>query len=289
MIELALADEVWLADVAAARGEPDALHIWWMGQSGFLVQWAGRHLLLDPYLSDSLTRKYAGTDKPHVRMTRRVVAPERLGFVDVISSSHNHTDHLDAETVGPILAANSGVQIVAPEANRAFVAERLGVAPDVLIGMDVGKSATIAGFTFHGVPAAHEQLEIDEQGRYKFLGYVIEVGPWTLYHSGDTVLYAGMAERLKTWRVDVAMLPINGRAAERRVAGNLNGVEAAQLAWEIGAGVAIPCHYEMFEFNTASPDAFVAECARLGQAAKVLRAGERATFEGEEKRRLRSL
>ena len=30
----------------------------------------GRHLLLDPYLSDSLTKKYAATDKPHVRMTR---------------------------------------------------------------------------------------------------------------------------------------------------------------------------------------------------------------------------
>ena len=32
-----------------------------------------RHLLFDPYLSESLTKKYAQTDKPHVRMTRRAV------------------------------------------------------------------------------------------------------------------------------------------------------------------------------------------------------------------------
>jgi hypothetical protein len=34
----------------------------------------------------------------------------------------------------------------------------------------------------------------------------------------------------------------------------------------------------MFEFNTASPDAFVDECERLGQPYRLLRAGERATL-----------
>ncbi len=59
---------------AEPRRATDGFRLWWLGQSGFLVQWQGRHLLLDPYLSESLTKKYAATDKPHVRMTRRVVA-----------------------------------------------------------------------------------------------------------------------------------------------------------------------------------------------------------------------
>jgi hypothetical protein len=37
----------------------------------------------------------------------------------------------------------------------------------------------------------------------------------------------------------------------------------------------IPCHFEMFEFNTASPDEFVGTCKKLGQRHRVLRAGER--------------
>ena len=91
------------------------------------MQYKGRHLLIDPYLSDSLTRKYAATDKPHVRMTERAIAPERLDFIDVVTSSHNHTDHLDAETLGPLLRANPAMKLVIPEANRQFVAERLGI------------------------------------------------------------------------------------------------------------------------------------------------------------------
>jgi L-ascorbate metabolism protein UlaG (beta-lactamase superfamily) len=87
-----------------------------------------------------------------------------------------------------------------------------------------------------------------------------------------------MAEKLRPFAVDVALLPINGRAAERRVAGNLSGVEAAQLASDIGAKTAIPCHFEMFEFNTATPDAFVETCRRLGQSFRILRCGER--FDG---------
>jgi L-ascorbate metabolism protein UlaG (beta-lactamase superfamily) len=62
------------------------------------------------------------------------------------------------------------------------------------------------------------------------------------------------------------------------VAGNLDGPEAAQLAHDIGARCVVPCHYEMFAFNTARPDAFVAACERLGQRHLVLRAGARWTM-----------
>jgi L-ascorbate metabolism protein UlaG (beta-lactamase superfamily) len=59
------------------------------------------------------------------------------------------------------------------------------------------------------------------------------------------------------------------------VAGNLNGREAARLAREIRAGVVIPCHYEMFEFNTASPEEFIRAAEELKQNYRVLKAGER--------------
>ena len=276
MIQPVLRDDDFLADVERARLEaPEQLHLWWLGQSGFLLQWHGRHLLFDPYLSDSLTRKYSGTPRPHVRMTEHVVAPERLGFVEVITSSHNHTDHLDAETLRPLLDANPRVELIIPEANREFVANRLEVVVELPRGLDAGQSVTAAGFAIHAVPAAHNQLEKDAWGRHKFLGYVVEAGPWTVYHSGDTIHYEGMADWLTRRPLDVVLLPINGDDPTRGVAGNLDGPAAAQLAREIGAGIAIPCHYEMFEFNSASPDAFVKTCQRLGQPHRVLRCGER--------------
>ena len=276
MIRPLLRDDVFLADVAQPPATPDELRVWWLGQSGFLVRCGGHFALLDPYLSDSLTKKYATTDKPHVRMTARVIAPERLTGIEVITSSHNHTDHLDAETLRPLLAANPQARLVIPEANRAFVANRLGIALAEPLGLDDGASATVGAFTFHGLAAAHDELTRDAAGRHQFLGYVIRCGPWTIYHSGDTLLYPGLAEKLRVFApIDLALLPINGNQPERRVAGNLDGREAAQLAHASGARCVVPCHYEMFAFNTADPrELFLPECVRLGQPQRVLRAGE---------------
>jgi L-ascorbate metabolism protein UlaG (beta-lactamase superfamily) len=275
MIRPVLQDDAFLADVAEARAHAGRCHLWWLGQSGFLVQWEGGHVLLDPYLSDSLTAKYAATDKPHVRLTERVVAPEKLAFVDVVTSSHHHTDHLDPETIGPLLRANPHLTLVIPEANRDFVTRRLDLPDGFPKGLTAGESLEAAGFRIHAVPAAHEELTTDPHGRHLYLGYVFQAGPWSIYHSGDTVRYPGMVEWLRPWRVDVALLPINGRLPERRVSGNLWGEEAAQLASDIGARCAIPCHFDMFAFNTVTPDEFLVACRKLGQACRVLRAGER--------------
>ena len=106
MIRPVLSGDALLADVHACDKRDGSFRLWWLGQSGFLLQWQGVHVLLDPYLSDSLTRKYRETDKPHVRMTELVIEPARLSFADIATSSHNHTDHLDAETLGPLLAGN---------------------------------------------------------------------------------------------------------------------------------------------------------------------------------------
>jgi L-ascorbate metabolism protein UlaG (beta-lactamase superfamily) len=274
MIKPHLQDDDFLDDVGRAREEPEHLHLWWLGQSGFLVQWQAHHLLFDPYLSDSLTHKYATTDKPHVRMTERVVAPERLNFIQVVTSSHNHTDHLDRDTLVPLLRANPRLELIIPEANREFVVNRLEVPVELPRGLDAGKSIAVAGFNIHAVPAAHNELEKDVGGRHKFLGYVVEAGPWVIYHSGDTLRYDGMEDWLGRWPIDIALLPINGDRPERRVAGNLDGPQAARLAKDLGARLVIPCHYEMFEFNTASPDEFAAAARSLGQPFQILRAGE---------------
>lgn len=268
-----LQDDAFIADVAGTWPDLTNLHVWWLGQSGFLVLWRGEFLAFDPYLSDSLTLKYSGTDKPHVRLTERVVAPERLGFVSVVTSSHNHTDHLDKDTIQPMLRANPDLEVVVPEANRTLAAERLGVAPTRLRTLNAGQTLTSGVFTLHGVPAAHNQLELDALGHHRCLGYVVQAGPWTLYHSGDTLHYRGMEDWLRSWPIDLAFLPINGHRPERRVAGNLDGREAATLAKNVGARLVIPCHYDLFEFNTASPDEFVATCRRLGQPYRVLPCG----------------
>lgn len=251
MIEPVLADDGFLADVQGARVEP-GLRLWWLGQSGFLVQFEGRHLLIDPYLSDSLTQKYAETETPHVRMTRRVIEPERLSFVDAVLSTHGHGDHLDEETLRAI-----GAPIVCPTRIMELARERSGVEP---VGLTEGEVAGIAGFRIAAVSAVHPGDHC--------VGYVVTAGERRIYHSGDTTWVEPGVDG-----VDAAIVPINGQL------GNVDGVEGARLAHGAGAKLAVPSHFGMFEFNTATPDAFVAECDRLGQPYRVLQNGERLTLD----------
>jgi len=278
MKQPALQDDAFLEDVYSVSRDHSSLHIWWLGQSGFLVGWQGRHLLFDPYLSDSLTKKYAETEKPHVRMTERVVAPERLGFIDVVTSSHNHTDHLDGETLKPLLRVNPNLKVVVPRANLEFAAERLQVSKERLTPISVDGPVTANEIELHAVPAAHEKLEQDDSGHYRCIGLLAKIGPWTLYHSGDTMLYEGMEERLQSFDIDIAFLPINGRDPARGVAGNLSGEEAVSLARDINASLVIPCHFDMFEFNTVPPQAFVEAAKRLDQPYALVKNGERLSL-----------
>lgn len=248
-------------------------HLWWIGQSGFLLQWKGKRVLIDPYLSDSLTKKYLATDKPHTRMSELVIKPGLLKNITVVTSSHNHTDHLDAETLIPVLQNNPGIKFIIPEANRDFVYERVKCKRDFPIGLNDGQSATVSEFTFHGVPAKHNEIERDENGNCKHMGYVIEFGKNKIYHSGDTLWFDEMVGFLKPFAVDIALLPINGNKPGRNVAGNLNCKEAVELGKSINAKFVIPCHYDMFTFNTAEVNDFEKEAENIGQSYKILEPG----------------
>lgn len=274
-IEPVLKDQDLIKDIQTANVRNGQFRLWWLGQSGFLVQWNGNHLLLDPYLSDALARKHVGTATPHSRITCRAVDPSQLNFVDVVALSNILPDHMDPDTLRPVMEADPKVKIIVPAAYRVVAAEKLGVDPKRLFSLDDGLSVEIGAFQVTAVPAAHGELEYDAAGHCKYLGFVVRFGRWTLYHSGDTIRYLGMAEGLRPFHIDVALLPIDGRPPGRGVPGNMNGVEAARLAHDMHAKFAIPCHYDMFLSRSASPEPFREEADHLGVRYEVLQCAQR--------------
>lgn len=278
LIKPVLQNGALLADIHNASNGGDRLHVWWLGQSGFLLKCAGEFLLLDPYLSDSLTKKYAKTEKPHVRLTDICLTPEKLDMVGVVASSHQHTDHFDEETLRPLAKANGHLKLVLPEATMPAGRKRLPETEIEFIALNDGQTVEVDGWEFTGVAAAHNEIERDEQGRCHYLGFIVRRNGITIYHSGDTLWHDGLIEPLRAARCDLMLLPINGNKPERRVSGNLNGTEAAALAKACGAGLVVPCHYEMFKFNTETTDEFAKACGQLGQAHHLMRCGQRLTI-----------
>ncbi len=267
-------DAELISEMDALLPDENGFHLWWLGQSGYLLQWKGKRVLIDPYLSDSLTKKYAATDKPHTRISELVVQPAMLKNISVVTSSHNHTDHLDAETLVPVIKNNPAVQFIIPEANRSFVADRVQCDPGFPIGLIDGQSVSIDGFTFHGIPAKHNEIDRDESGHCKYMGYVIAFGEYHIYHSGDTLWFDEMIDLLQPFKIDVAILPINGNRPERKVAGNLDCKEAAALGKAINAACVIPCHYDLFAFNTADVNEFVEEAEKIHQRYSIKKGGQ---------------
>lgn len=197
--------------------EPGVPGIFWLGQAGFWIE-TGRHrLLIAPYLSGSLARKYAGKANDHRRMMPPPVTVNDRPRPDLAVVTHAHTDHMDADTLRPLAQRFPDLPFLIPEARRDLARERIGGR---LIGVDADESvAPLQRLKVTALPAAHETLERDALGRHVFLGYAIEAPGMCLYHSGDCVPYDGLARRLADLAADIALMPVNGRDVARLAAG----------------------------------------------------------------------
>lgn len=239
-----------LNDSAALSAERGAA-VWWLGQAGFLIAQGGLRIAIDAYLSDSLAEKYRGKPFPHTRMMPPPVAPDALTGIDWLLCTHGHTDHMDPGTIPALLATNPQARVLAPRAERARALER-GVPPERLVLIDAGETVDLGGVRCTATPSAHEEMTRNAAG-FLYLGYVLSGGGVTIWHSGDTIPWDGQAEWLAPFRVDLALLPVNGRDAQRAangVPGNLTMAEAITLTDAIGARAMIAHHFCLFDFNT---------------------------------------
>jgi L-ascorbate metabolism protein UlaG (beta-lactamase superfamily) len=245
---LAGLDELRLADGQVA--------LWWLGQAGFALRAGGdpggATVLLDPFLSP----------KPE-RLVPPPFAPDQAVGVRAVLCSHEHWDHLDADSLAALAAASPDAAVVVPSPLVPMVAA-LGVAPERVVGAQPGEPIELDGVTVHPVPACHGVDMADAYtfgrelsgGLYRYLGFVVEAGGVRVYHAGDTITYDGMAGWLEPLAPDVALLPINGRDRQREahnIVGNMDHRDAAALAAALGVELLVPMHHDMFAGNLGFP------------------------------------
>lgn len=239
-------------------GKPSqSVAIYWLGQAGFVIDGGGKRLVIDPYLSNSLGKKYLGTRFPHERLMAAPVQPGAIKHVDMVLCTHHHTDHMDPESLPDLLTANPNAQLVAPAASKDEALKRADISGERLIALDAGDlSNDRVGIEVTATRAAHETLERDSSGKHKFLGYAIRLAGHTIFHSGDTIPFDGQAEEVRNLSADLALFPVNGRDETRQnngVPGNMTVTEAVELARAANIKSVIAHHYGLFAFNTADP------------------------------------
>jgi len=254
MIVPVLQDEELVRDFHTADNVTGALHLWWLGHSGFLIKWNGHGILFDPLLSDAVARKYEGTSDAIELLTERVVDPLMLAGVEWIVISQLDDDHFDTETILALRSANPHAKLVLPAGCEAEAEKRLGPASPPFVPLDAGGYAECGPFELHGIQAANPEIETDSEGHSLDLGYVALFGPFAVYHPGDTGWHTTLVKEVRRWPLNLAFLPINRTDEDEAVrGGNLSGFQAAALAKAISAGLAIPCHYDMIDRDNPNP------------------------------------
>ena len=230
----------------------------WIGQAGFLVRTPATRLAVDPFLSDHPDRRFPSP-----------VGVDDLAGTELVLATHQHLDHLDAPALRALLERDDRARVVVPAPVLPDAVEA-GLPPGRLVGARPGEPLAAGDVTIHPVPALHGVHVADaythglpgDGGGVRYLGYVLETPDGRVYHAGDTLRWDGQAELLRRHRVDVALLPINGRDAGREaqdVVGNLDAGEALALARDAAVRTVVPMHYDLMDGNLGDLD----ELARL--------------------------
>jgi L-ascorbate 6-phosphate lactonase len=165
---------------------------------------------------------------------------------DFIVSTHSHQDHLDADAL-PILNKNPRIHFMGSPDCRPYY-EEAGIGEDRYTIFHKGESFSFGDFCLTGVAADHGELAPDA------LGVLFDFDGIKIWQVGDTAYRPDLWQDVIAQGIDIILPPINGAF------GNLNGVEAARLAQEAHAKVAIPCHFWMFAAHYGSPAEFLDAC-----------------------------
>lgn len=215
-----------------------------LGQHSFAVKTARHTIWLDPFLTDLEGRQIPAICKA-----------EEITEADIITGSHDHADHIDRPALPDIVKASADAFFVFP---RAVSVDE--VPSERIIQLNDGECVEYNGIKISAIASAHEFLDIDKNGNYHALGYVIECDGVKFYHSGDCCIYEGLLTKLRNHgHFDFVFLPINGRDAVRYLAGcigNMTYQEAVDLAGNLDVENAIPAHFDMFAFNSENPQKF---------------------------------
>ncbi len=214
----------------------------WLGQGGFIFEYGGFSLVVDPYLSTVVERK-SGL----YRLMPPPLTPSEL-YPDMIICTHDHLDHYDPDTVPVVMKSCPDCKLAGPDSVRIHALTD-GISERRFVLLDNEKQLEIGSWRITALPAQHSDPDA--------IGLLLDNGSQKVYFSGDTEFFQELPEKIlnaASGQIDYAFICINGKY------GNMTWREAAKLAFKITPQTVIPMHYGMFAENTVDPGTFCEIC-----------------------------
>ena len=234
-------------DPRAFDSEPaSGLRVTWMGHSSMLIEIDGARVLVDPVWDlRSSPVSWAGP--------KRFFAPplplEELPGVDVVLLSHDHYDHLGAQTVARLarLETVRRARWIAPLGVGPILAG-MGVEPERITELDWTESVHVGGLEVTALPARHfSGRSLLRRFETLWASYVLAGPQHRVYYGADSGEWEGFAEIGREYGpFDLTMLEIG--ASDPLWADIHMGPDGAlrMFAAMGGSGLLMPIHWGLF-------------------------------------------
>jgi len=209
-----------------------AKSIRWLGHATFAVNTAkDKVIYFDPFL----------TGNPLCP-----ISLDKVDRADLVLVSHDHFDHVGAAAD---IVKKTGATLVAQPETVGRLVSQLGVPPDRACnfgsGMNIGGSTVIDGITITMTQAFHSS----QTG--SCAGFIVKLEDgFTLYHAGDTGIFADMKTIGQLYPIDLALLPIGSIFT-------MDPYQASKALGLLNPKRAIPMHYGTFPILEQTADRFV--------------------------------
>lgn len=221
-----------------------------LGQSGFRLSVDNLIIYIDPYLSNSLEIKFGKIFKREIEVP---ISPNNINDADYVFITHIHQDHCDLDTLLPIYKNSNKCKFISTKEVCDFLSKH-GFTKDKLIIANVDLIELNNSINIKPIPAAHPIIEKDQEGCYKYLGYLFEFNNYKLYHSGDTFVNQFIIDILLPYiPINTVILPVNEHNFFREkieIIGNMGIRDAFNFANLLKTDQLIPIHWDMFKCNS---------------------------------------
>lgn len=208
------------------------MKVLWLGQGGLLFVSGKSKIMIDPYLTNSLSK----SDRS---LSRRMKVNKKLFKVkpDIIILTNNHPDHADFNTIEKFVKKQNKkkkITILSSENTFNEIVHAGACARANNILFEEGSEWTIG--TFH-ILAVHAKT--DDRSAFGVIITDRETEK-KYYVAGDT-LYSKYVLQDIPEDIYAAFLPINGEY------GSMNMLDAQRFAFQINAEYVVPVHFGMFD------------------------------------------